>query len=267
MKINRYWCKEEESREINGNAFRIVSWGGSRSSREEAACNAKSRFKKIVEHLKGSVSGWEYDYRNTEIREPIVEESDADAENPVWVITRNRYGALVLNTGKVMFVDIDCAPRGCLAPSLSKSKDQQLAHLKKALGNLQLDAYVYETCAGFRLLVTNKMFEPSGAEAENVLKKLNSDKLYATLCRKHQCYRARLTPKPYRIRMHMPSVTVENYRSQAVESWVGEYTSRLKNFAVCRLVEKNRGQVCDPAIEEVRTVHDRYCLADSKPLA
>jgi len=125
---------------------------------------------------------------------------------PIARITRNAYGASVLNATNVMFVDVDIAQNGKdpdtgrpAAPDAVKSQDEALALLTALVATRPDLAFrVYATAAGLRYLCTNKLFQPETLESEEILKSLKSDKRYVLLCRKQKCYRARLTPKPWR---------------------------------------------------------------------
>ena len=46
-------------------------------------------------------------YPNRPFREPVLQEIKNDAGETAAVVTRNSYGCLVLNTARVMFVDVD----------------------------------------------------------------------------------------------------------------------------------------------------------------
>ena len=83
----------------------------------------------------------------------------------------------------------------------------------------------------------------------------DADRLYVSLCASQQCYRARLTPKPWRIGMR-------RYSGDA--SWVGDYDSRRRDYAVCRLVCAKGIRMDSPAI----ALHDEKTLRESDlPLA
>lgn len=267
MRINRHWHKVEENRQIEDKDYRLIAWGGSLASKDEAARNARGRLKEVVNRLMEMVPSWSYDYQNSEIREPIIEESDANSDNPAWVITRNRYGALILNVADVAFIDIDYKPKGCLLPFLNETKEKLLNRIYSILERSDIDAQVYETFAGYRLLVTNKRILPNSYDGIQLLEQFKADKLYATLCRKHECYRARLTPKPFRIGVKQPNVTVTNYKDSAVERWVAQYTRESSAYAVCKLTRPSQSRPSHPTIAEIMKIHDTYCLASDKPLA
>ena len=62
-----------------------------------------------------------------------------------------------------------------------------------------LGVRVYRTAAGLRVPVTGAAAPPASDRARALLTELGSDPLYVELCSTHDSYRARLTPKPFRI--------------------------------------------------------------------
>ena len=57
---------------------------------------------------------------------------------------------------------------------------------------------LYRTANGYRCLVTHRTYDPASQECRELLEALGSDPLYIRLCRGQHCFRARLTPKPWR---------------------------------------------------------------------
>ncbi len=133
-----------------------------------------------------------------------------------------------------------------------------------------LGVRVYRTAAGLRVLVTGAQAPPSSQRARQILTELGSDPLYVELCATHGSYRARLTPKPFRIGVR--SLTVRwPCRDDAQERrwlrWVDRYRAAGAGFAVCRLLSAS-GPV--PGAEEQRLVelHDDRCrVGEELPLA
>ena len=67
----------------------------------------------------------------------------------------------------------------------------------------------------------------------------NCDPLYTMLCVKQGCYRARLTPKPYRMKMHGYKVKFPREGDDSeFQRWVSEYEGASRSFSVCKLVEQ-----------------------------
>ena len=63
----------------------------------------------------------------------------------------------------------------------------------------ELGVRVYRTAAGLRVIVTGVAASPGSDRARALLTELGSDPLYVDLCATHDSYRARLTPKPFRV--------------------------------------------------------------------
>lgn len=66
------------------------------------------------------------------------------------------------------------------------------------------------------------------------------DATYALLCHRQNCYRARLPPKPSRMRV--PGFKVRYPRSDGEETglrhWVEEYEKEAPQYSVCRFIEQ-----------------------------
>lgn len=128
---------------------------------------------------------------------------------------------------------------------------------------------LYRTPAGYRVLVMHRRFDPNGSDALGFLKKLRSDPLYVRMCRNQQCFRARISPKPWRIGIntHMkprPGVwPVNPDRLPARQLWIDQYERSTSGYASCRFVESFGSDSVDPGAETVRGIHDRYCRAES----
>jgi len=98
---------------------------------------------------------------------------------------------------------------------------------------------VYKTCAGYRLLLPRGGFEPGSEPMEKLMADFNSDALYAQLCCAQHCYRARLTPKPYRIgqsgiKAVWPTTPEHELR---LNRWLERYQEKSEHFATCHYLE------------------------------
>lgn len=126
---------------------------------------------------------------------------------------------------------------------------------------------VYETPAGYRLLAMHDVFDPSSAETSAFFAALETDKIYAAMCRRQHCFRARVSPKPWRIGIptHLrprPGVwpVKPEYLPQRRE-WVAAYDAAAAGYSSCRfLVQLGSSQV-HPEAETVRLLHDDLCQA------
>lgn len=149
-----------------------------------------------------------------------------------------------------------------------------LALVKRSLAKIGESGLwaIYETPAGLRLLALHKAFDPSGEESAAIMKRLSADPLYAAMCRRQQCFRARVSPKPWRIpgmdRMRGPVWPVEGDALVRRSAWVAEYSPHAEAYASCAFVETvGSGEACEE-VSRVRDWHDNLCQAHSgKPLA
>src|SRR5438132_2978565 len=105
MKLARYWTKESgEAARPDGSRIRVVSRGWSNESVEAASQRARDTARKLAFALaSGQIERSHYLYGERPLPEPILREF-RDGGDPSAMVTRNSYGALVLNTSKLMFV-------------------------------------------------------------------------------------------------------------------------------------------------------------------
>lgn len=146
-----------------------------------------------------------------------------------------------------------------------------------------LDAYVdkfkkanfrvYRTPNGFRVLALHKLFEPKSEEVKEMFLSLGVDKVYSHMCRNQNCFRARVSPKPWRIgvkRMGPRPGTwpIKQERMFARNVWVNTYDDVSKDFASCVLDSTHGSDVLHPKAELVLKLHDDFSKAESKyPIA
>jgi hypothetical protein len=133
-----------------------------------------------------------------------------------------------------------------------------------------LGVRVYRTAAGLRVLVTGAAAPPGSDRARALLTELGSDPLYVELCATHDSYRARLTPKPFRV--GAPASTVswpfrDEEAARRQEEWVSQYDGRASGHAVCRLVGAT-GPGPGPDEQRLVALHDTRCrVGEQLPLA
>ena len=103
------------------------------------------------------------------------------------------------------------------------------------------------------------------------MKAAGSDPLYSRLCRLQKSFRARLTPKYFRVGLKRipgewpcsdPGIAV------AREAWLTDYAVRSRNVTICRLLaEIGKGSV-HPEAGVALALHDRIALgSETLPLA
>lgn len=239
MKIFKYWMSEKQKVMISGEAKDITCYGGSNISLEDAAVKAKEKMEKLKRKIGGDRSVFR-DYE-VEIREEILKVVDDKS-----IITRNRYGARVLNAENLMFLDID-KPKASFGGLFKKNDPQQdkakiFEQIRKTAASPKyqgLGFRVYETFQGARVIVLGKEFSTKDRGTYEMMNEFNCDSLYVTICRKQACFRARLTPKPYRMKMQAYKVKYPSDGNDfEFQNWLSIYEQASHNFSVCNFVEQ-----------------------------
>jgi len=133
----------------------------------------------------------------------------------------------------------------------------------------ELRALLYRTPAGFRLLFTHGRVDPNGPYTAEWFRELGADRQYAAMCRRQHCFRARVSPKPWRIGMdkHLrphPGVWPVAPKWEPVRNqWIREYEALATGFASCRFMEALGDGAPHPETEPVRRWHDELSRAHS----
>ena len=125
---------------------------------------------------------------------------------------------------------------------------------------------VYRTPNGYRILVMHQIFEPRSEQVQSFFKSIYADPNYDLMCQNQNCFRARISPKPWRIgieRLRQGIWPIPNDRLVLRESWVREYQQQAENYASCRFVEQFGSQMVHPKAKRVQSIHDQYCKSDS----
>ncbi|MEL6971155.1 MAG: hypothetical protein AAFO02_13375 [Bacteroidota bacterium] len=266
MRIFRYWTKYSATLNIEGKEQVSSVYGGSNDSLEDAVREAKAKLAKVEERIRRGRRRYQDDKSyEANILEEVIQE--VDAQN---IITRNRYGALVLNSTDHMFIDIDQNKRfmnfwdRLLRDNIPRKQLLQQKIIKKLSSSKYrgLKIRLYETNNGFRVIILNQVDSPRKPEMRSIMKGLYVDRTYFHLCLWQNCYRARLTPKPYRIkqkgiRVKYPERSLAE--KQQLDTWVEEYEAKSSNFATCKLVYASEKLVHDKVIH----LHDQLTQADS----
>lgn len=269
MFINRFWAEASEKfkHPNTGEIFPINVWGGSIKSESDARSSALKKIELIKKKIMGDYSiAREY---KAEIREEIIEEIDSNN-----VVTLNRYGAKVLNSKDTVFIDIDEPKRNLFnffkTYSLKEKKKQILQQVLKATRKKEFQGLgfrIYETNKGFRVIVLGIQNKPNSPQIRKIFKTLNSDRLYSLLCRKQDCYRARISPKPGNMkypkhRVRFPTNCTEE--KNKLSEWLEKYALTARDFKVCSL----RESVGIQSKTSIVQYHDDFCGVNEKlPLA
>ena len=127
---------------------------------------------------------------------------------------------------------------------------------------------LYRTPAGCRLLALHRTFGPREPEVAESFRALGGDPVYATMCAVQNCFRARVSPKHWRIglkRKIVPTVAVwrpEHAHLPQRQAWLVDYARAALGYASCRYVATFGAGAADPKADAVRQLHDALCRAD-----
>jgi hypothetical protein len=283
MNVPPVWAKATgECESTDHRKLSLVVWGWG-NEEDSARREASSRLARLIERIRrGESPPHHYLYGSRPLREEILRSFVFDGNpEPRAILTRNRYGALVLNTAGLLFLDVDVAPSGpALGDRIRKlfwskpsvEEDSGLAKLRDALRRYGRATFrLYRTAAGLRAIAVDREFDPAGREAQDLMKATGTDPAFVQLCLAQKSFRARLTPKPWRC--HCPSPPSEHPRTeddvqQRFAEWVRDYEAASSKYATCRFVETVGAGSAPPSAQELIAFHDRSTRADAAlPLA
>lgn len=131
---------------------------------------------------------------------------------------------------------------------------------------------VYRTPGGLRLLATHALFEASSPEVAEFFSAVGADPLYVRMCQNQQCFRARLSAKPWRIGIgaHMrprPGVwPVHPDRMPVRSQWIAAYEQAAAAFAACHFLNSVGSERVHPELGRVIELHDREARANELAL-
>ncbi|MGQ5521677.1 hypothetical protein ACUHMQ_00290 [Chitinimonas sp. PSY-7] len=133
---------------------------------------------------------------------------------------------------------------------------------------------LYLTPAGMRVLVTHQTFKPSDPTVKACFDALKADPVYVRMCLNQHCFRARVSPKPWRIGIKdhirpQPGVwPVDPKHMPRRLAWIAEYEASAKNFAACRFLAEIGSGVTHFDVAPVQKLHDELCQAlNTLPIA
>jgi hypothetical protein len=161
-------------------------------------------------------------------------------------------------------------------PLAEANLKQENLNAIKAFSNKHPDWHlrVYETPAGYRLLAMHDVFDPQSVSAKSALNELNTDQRFTRLCALQACFRARVSPKYWRMG-YKPKESLPKskwpYPAEHLslrKTWVAGYDAIAPKFSSCRFLEKLGCETVHPDSEAVRIIHDQLCQSNtSLPLA
>jgi hypothetical protein len=284
MEFYNYWARSKTI-PVNGRKVKFAACAGFSNISQEDALRVANERAAHHAHLINTNQPLEYDYKSLPFCEEVIDRFTKDGEL-VTVVSRVHYGSIVLNTSNVFFADIDLPHQqktkssgGWIGFLFGKSTREKppapgtaiIENLEKVCQeNDGLGFRLYRTSAGFRVMATSRTFSIDDSMTMSLLKQLRSDELYVVLCRRQRCFRARLTPKPYRIGMKQPPFRFP-YRDasqiEAVKKWQSDYAEKSKNYATCALVAQIGSSRIHEDVESICQLHDHFACNGDLPLA
>jgi len=312
MIVPDFWAEARRQEKINGSQVTLKRFGWSNESYEHALENANQRVNEAMTRALSGEKVRKIDHKisynggeGLPIREEVV------ARNEDVVITRNTYGALCLNTPDVLlllfgagfmlvvlavavgmltsswplfFVSLFVA---MVFSSALAGLFLKLSYLFKGAPETQfrlaLEEFVstskdtnlrlYKTPNGFRVLAMHDLFDPQGEDAKRLFSNLMADKLYVQMCLNQNCFRARVSPKPWRInikRMGPRPGTwpIKEERMFARQLWVNAYENASKDYASCVFDSSHGSDIVHPKAKLVMELHDEYSQSNTElPIA
>jgi hypothetical protein len=275
MNFPQFWA-----RGVSGN---VVCWRWSSQSMAEAQAFANEAVQKLAERIRGGDypprhGGY---YPNRPFREQVLQEIKDDAGELAAVVTRNSYGCQVLNTARVMFVDIDFSepkPSGGSffkrlfgKPEPAPPSDPQNAAIARleswTRNHPEWGWRIYRTRAGLRLLATQGPVEAGSEGVDGIFEALGADPLYRNLCKTQKCFRARLTPKPWRCGVDGKPERwpwLDAKREKAFQKWEAEYQGCSANWATCEFLRSIGNPGVGSEVQGILKLHDETTRAESK---
>jgi hypothetical protein len=282
MHFPKYWTTAKDKN--------LIAWGWSDHSLAEANGRATERLARIKSWLSQRTKTplqQRYGYGDDRpLREEVLREFRAPEGTLRAAITRNRCGCLVLNTADLMFVDVD-APEakesGWLAGLFGFRKPDPVRDPDAFMNTLMARVNdwvgrwpnwgwrVYRTAAGARLLATHEPFASDHAMCRTAFEVFEADPLYRKLCATQKCFRARLTPKPWRcdadkLQIRWPRGD-EKWEAR-FRKWEAQYNKAAARYATCKLVGQFGAAELHPQLRELIELHDTLTQVDQPlPLA
>lgn len=126
---------------------------------------------------------------------------------------------------------------------------------------------IYRTRAGLRLLATQGLVEPDSAASDGIFEALDTDPLYRKLCATQKCFRARLTPKPWRCGIRSKPERwpwLDEKREKRFQKWEAHYQSIVFNWATCEFIRQIGNPTVYPEIEPIIKLHDTATRVGTK---
>jgi hypothetical protein len=271
--------REELSTPRGQRSLSGVGWSNSsladaeRMAREHLATHRA----RLIEGDERRAGGYPYS-DGRPLQEEIVQRLDAADGSLLALVTRNAYGALVLNCERVLFVDLDFesfVPEHSFWSRLFgknvSNESAALAHAERVAERMPNWGFrIYRTKAGLRVILDTLMVDARDPFWIELLESFRSDPMYVKLCQSQQSFRARITPKPWRCGIPRPALRfpyTSEHECALVLQWQHAYEQASAEYATCRLLKTVGPRSKLTNIDKVIALHDRFSLNGEQPLA
>lgn len=279
MYIPRAWARDtREARLRDGRSVPISVWGWG-DDPATARAKASARLERALERIRSHKPfPHGYGYETRPLREELLQTfEDPGSRATIGLVTRNRYGAQILNAERLLFLDVDLPAPGLFAWlrrlfARTTPEERALVQLRGALASHGGATFrIYRTASGFRVMAVDRPFDPASPQTQDLMRMTRSDPAYARLCRSQKCFRARLTPKPWRCGVARPPGEFprsERDVENAFARWLREYEQASKRFATCRYLETIGNARASGDTRRLQELHDRVTRCEEPfPLA
>jgi hypothetical protein len=132
---------------------------------------------------------------------------------------------------------------------------------------------VYRTHSGLRIMVLHDLFAPNDPLVNKFFEAVNCDPQYVAMCQLQNCFRARVSPKPWRMELEAEYIKlkggiwpINKNKMDEREEWVSRYEKMSKDYRSCRLEKDIGSNMVHDKCERLRVVHDFYCNVDNSDL-
>ena len=279
MHIPTHWTKAHHLlHRADGTPWELIAWGWGEDPQQAQHC-AEQRLQRALERLQRGALERERGYSYPDerpLREEILQRITAEnGVEPSALVTRNRYGAEILNTSRMLFLDIDLPPAGIFDSLLAlfgrpTTQQRTLEALRAALQRFAATATfrLYRTAAGYRVVALGRDFDPRAAETEALMQASATDPAFARLCRQQESFRARLTPKPWRFPMGLPPGRHprDAVQQRPFSDWLADYQRQSRDYAVCHYLESIGEGTASREQRALLALHDEKTRCNEKEL-
>ncbi|VFQ43955.1 hypothetical protein [Desulfoluna butyratoxydans] len=289
MNIPKYWAKGTTRHDVRmrniltGKPMApLACWGWSDTSLADAREKGRKRADAVAEMILKGNRPDTYLYGDRPMREEILDEWTSEDGTTWAAVTLNGYGCRVLNTARAMFIDVDLPVPSLWdwlkykarmltgTHALPPRQQKEYEALSKVETMVRADPCfgirAYRTRGGLRYLVTHAHADPTSELTSGMMEVLGADPLYMRLCKTQKCFRARLTPKPWRC--GLPALPVsypwqDKAAEQKARQWLSAYGDKTRDLATCELINHFGSDAMDEEISRVVSFHDKATRAQS----